>query len=100
MTYRLENLNLSLSANVNIAASEYQLKISEFSVKPNLTGFSLLNLSGNFVLLEDLAGITDLKIITERSYISLNAAVSEFYLFERRRYQSGKVSYQNRNGCN
>ena len=78
---RLENLNLSLSANVNIAASEYQLKISEFSVKPNLTGFSLLNLSGNFVLLEDLAGITDLKIITERSYISLNAAVSEFYLF-------------------
>lgn len=78
---RLENLNLSLSANVNIAASEYQLKISEFSVNPNLTGFSLLNLSGNFVLLEDLAGITDLKIITERSFISLNAAVSEFYLF-------------------
>jgi hypothetical protein len=79
--FRLENLNLSLSANVNIAASEYQLKISEFSVKPNLTGFKLLNLSGNFVLLEDMAGITDLKIITERSYISLNAAVSEFYLF-------------------
>ncbi|HSW55864.1 MAG TPA: hypothetical protein VLH59_12315 [Ignavibacteriaceae bacterium] len=79
--FRLENLNLSLTADVNIAAHEYQLNISEFSVKPNLTGFSLLNLSGNFVLLEDLAGITDLKIITERSFISLNAGVSEFYLF-------------------
>ena len=79
--FRLENLNLSLSADVNIAANEYQLSISEFNVKPNLTGFKLLNLSGNFVLLKDLAGITDLKIITERSFISLNAAVSEFYLF-------------------
>lgn len=79
---RLENLNLLLSANVNIAASEYQLKISEFSVKPNLTGFKLLNLTGNFILLEDVAGITDLKIITERSYISLNAAVSDFHLFD------------------
>ena len=79
--FRLENLNLSLTADVNIAAHEYQLNISEFSVKPNLNGFKLLNLSGNVVLLEDLAGITDLKIITERSFISLNAAVSEFYLF-------------------
>lgn len=79
---RLENLNLLLSANVNIAASEYQFKISEFSVKPNLTGFKLLNLTGNFILLEDVAGITDLKIITERSYISLNAAVSDFHLFD------------------
>lgn len=79
---RLENLNLLLSANVNIAASEYQLKISEFSVKPNLTGFKLLNLAGNFILLDDMAGITDLKIITERSYLSLNAAVSDFHLFD------------------
>lgn len=79
--FRLENLNLSLTADVNIAANEYHLYISKFSVKPNLDGFKLLNLSGNFVLLKDMAGITDLKIITERSFISLNAAVSEFYLF-------------------
>ncbi len=80
--FRLENLNLSLTANVNIAANEYYLNISKFSVSPNLNGFKLLNLSGNFVLLKDMAGITDLKIITERSFISLNAAVSEFYLFK------------------
>ncbi len=79
---RLDSLNLSLTADINIAANEYQLKISEFNVKPNLNGFRLLDLSGNFILLNDMAGVTDLKIITERSYISLNAAVSEFYLFK------------------
>ena len=79
--FRLEDLNLSLSAVADIAANEYQLYISEFSVKPNLSGFNLLNLSGNFILLKDMAGITDLKIITGRSYISLNAAISDFYLF-------------------
>lgn len=79
--FRLENLNLSLSAIADIASNEYQLYISEFSAKPNLSGFKLLNLSGNFILLEDMAGVTDLKIITERSYIALSAALSDFYLF-------------------
>ena len=79
---RLENLNLSLSAEINIAESEYQLYISEFSANPNLSGFKLLNLTGNFILLKDMAGVTDLKIITERSFISINAAASEFYFFD------------------
>lgn len=79
--FRMENINLSLSAFADIAANEYQLYISEFSVKPNLIGFNLLNLSGNFIVLNDMAGITNLKIITERSFISLDAALSEFYLF-------------------
>ncbi len=79
--FRLDSLNLSLTADINIAINEYQLKISEFSVKPNLTGFRLLNLAGNFILLDDIAGITDLNIITERSFVSLNAGVSKFYLF-------------------
>lgn len=78
---RFKNLNLSLSADANIADNEYQLYLSEFSAEPNLNGFKLLNLSGNFILLSDMAGVTDLKIITERSYISLNAAISDFYLF-------------------
>ena len=79
--FRLESLNLSLTADINIAVNEYQLKISEFSVKPNLIGFRLLNLSVNFILLQDMAGITDLKIITERSFIAFDAAISDFSLF-------------------
>jgi hypothetical protein len=78
---RLDNINLSLSGSANIAANEYELYISEFRVKPNLIGFNLLNLSGNFVMLNDIAGVTDLKISTERSNISINAAISDFSPF-------------------
>jgi len=79
--FRLENLNLSFKADINIAVNEYELYISKFSVKPNLIGFNLLNLSGNFILLDDIAGVTDLKIVTERSNISVNAAISDFSPF-------------------
>jgi hypothetical protein len=79
--FRLENLNLSLSASADPANDQYELYISKFSAKPNLEGFRLINLSGNFVLLNDIAGITDLKIVTERSSISLNAAISDFSPF-------------------
>jgi len=78
---RLKNINLSLSGIINIPASEFELYISEFSVKPNLSGFNLVNLSGNFVLLNDIAGVTDLEIVTDRSNLSLNAAISDFSPF-------------------
>ena len=78
---RLENLNLSLSGVANIAANEYELYITDLSVKPNLKGFNLLSMSGNFALLNDKAGVKDLKIVTERSDISLNAAISDFSPF-------------------
>ncbi|MCW8823765.1 MAG: hypothetical protein OQK63_06740, partial [Ignavibacteriaceae bacterium] len=78
---RLNDINLSLSGAANIADNEYELYISKFQVKPNLIGFNLLNLSGNFVLLNDIAGVTDLKIVTERSNISVNAAISDFSPF-------------------
>ncbi len=80
--FRLEDLNLSLSAIADIAANEYQLYISSLSAKPNLTGFNLINLSGNLILLNDIAGIVDLNIITERSTISLDAASSDFSPFK------------------
>lgn len=79
--FRLENLNLYLSGVADIPANEYQLYITELSVKPNLTGFRLQHMSGKFILLKDIAGIVDLNIITERSSISLNAAASDFTPF-------------------
>ncbi|MGB5530140.1 MAG: hypothetical protein WBQ32_09220 [Ignavibacteriaceae bacterium] len=78
---RLENLNLSLSGVANIAVNEYELYISELSVKPNLIGFNLIDLSGNLVLLNDKAGVKDLRIVTDRSDISINAAISDFSPF-------------------
>jgi len=79
--FRVEDINISLSAVADIEANEYSLRISEFNFKPNLTGFRLINLSGNFVLSDDIAGVTGLNIVTERSNISVNAAVSDFSPF-------------------
>ncbi len=78
---RLRNLNIKLSAFADIANNEYELYLREFNVKPNLTGFTLKNFSGNFVYFDDKAGATDLNILTERSNISLNAAISDFPVF-------------------
>jgi hypothetical protein len=79
--FRLENINLSLSAIADIEANEYSLRISEFELKPNLSGFVLKNLSGNFVLADNIAGVTGLNIETERSDILVNAGVSDFSPF-------------------
>jgi hypothetical protein len=80
--FRLNNINLSLTGAANIADNEYNVNIKAFSVKPNLIGFNLLNLSGNFVLASGIAGVKDLNIVTERSNIKVNAAISDFSPFD------------------
>ena len=80
--FRLDNINLSLSGFADIASNEYNANIKSFRVKPNLIGFNLLNLSGNFVLSKGIAGIKDLRIVTERSNITVNAAISDFTPFD------------------
>lgn len=80
--FRLNEIHLHLSAFADIKNNEYELYLQEFNVKPNLTGFTLRNLSGNFVYFDDKAGVTDLNIETERSNISLSAAISEFPIFK------------------
>jgi len=78
---RLNDINLQLSAFADIKDNEYELYLKEFNVKPNLTGFTLRNLAGNFVYFDDKAGVTDLNIVTDRSNISLSAAISDFPIF-------------------
>jgi len=79
--FRLSDLNLALSGFADISANEYQLTIKEFGVKPNLNGFRLIDLSGKFVLSNDVAGVVDLNILTERSNIYLDVAASDFKPF-------------------
>lgn len=79
--FRLDSLNIRLSGFADLAGHEYSLYLKEFSVKPNLTGFSLKNLSGNFLYFDEQAGVTDLNIVTYRSDISLNAVISEIPVF-------------------
>jgi len=78
---RLSNLNLNLSAYADIAGNEFSLLIDKLNVQPNISGFDVKNLSGNFILLNNQAAVTGLKIKTLRSDISIDAAISDFTPF-------------------
>ena len=74
---RLKNLNLSMDAFANISSKEILLNINKFSSEPNLNGFVLNNLSGNFHILNDEISVNGLEINTDRSNISLTAQVKD-----------------------
>ena len=76
----IDNLNLVLNAFVDLDGNEIMLNINEMSGHPNLTGFKLKSLRGNFLIEGAQAGITGLNIVTNRSKIYLNAAIKDFNL--------------------
>ena len=76
--FRLNNLNLSLSAFVDLVSPEIRLDINKFSANPNLEGFRLKNLSGSFSIKDDEIRVTGLNIETARSNLSLNASMKNF----------------------
>jgi hypothetical protein len=88
---RVSNINLSLSAFADIAGKEYRLAINNFSAKPNLKGFELLNLSGDFIIENDKAGVTGLVLETSRSNISISAAAKSLPFLDGGEIQIEKV---------
>ncbi len=78
---RLDSLNIELSAFADIANHEFSLHLEELNVKPNLAGFRIKNLSGNFIYFDEQAVAKDLNIVTERSDISLSAVISNLPVF-------------------
>ncbi|RKY99253.1 MAG: hypothetical protein DRQ13_02645, partial [Ignavibacteriae bacterium] len=77
---RVNDLNLSLAAFADIKGNEFDITINNFSARPNLNYFKLNDLSGKFLLIDDKAGITDLNLVTDRSQISISAAISDYKL--------------------
>ncbi len=77
---RVNDINLSLAAFADINGSEFEVTINNLSAKPNLNYFKLNDLSGKFLLVDDKAGITDLNLVTDRSQISISAAISDYKL--------------------
>ncbi len=80
--FNVKNLNLSLSALADIKNKEFELKISEFSCMPNIEGFSLNNLTGEFYLSSKGMYVNDLNILTNSSDVTLDAKVDDFNLFD------------------
>ena len=76
--FRVKNINLSLDSFIDITKQDIRLNIHNLSGKPNLKGFKLNNLSGNFLVDRSNTSITGLIIETDRSNIVLNAAMKNF----------------------
>ncbi|MGE5797938.1 MAG: hypothetical protein ACM34N_14215, partial [Ignavibacteria bacterium] len=78
----VSNINLSLSAFANIKQNQFALEINKFSFKPNVSLFSIKNLSGRFYADEEKLTARDLNIQTGRSDIDLNAEAENFNVFD------------------
>jgi hypothetical protein len=78
---RLKNINLSLNAFADISGKEIRLSINGFSVKPNLRGLEVKNLTGDFLINNEEAIVSELNLKTKRSNILLNLSAKDFPLF-------------------
>jgi len=78
----IRNINLWLSAFANIRHHQFALEINKFSFQPNISSFSIKNLSGRFYADEEKLTARDLKIQTESSDINLNAEAENFNIFD------------------
>ncbi len=83
---RLKNINLSLKAFADFSNKEIQLSINTLSVKPNLSGFEVENITGLFLINNDEVDVTGLAIKTKRSNISLNVSAKEFPVLELKKF--------------
>jgi hypothetical protein len=92
--FRLSHIDLSLNAFINLAANDVRVAIRNFSAKPNLKGFRLNNLSGNFLIDNEDIGLTGMKIVTDRSNILLSAAAKDFPILSGKEIQLEKVLFR------
>jgi hypothetical protein len=78
---RIINLYLSGQAILDIDNSDYLLILEELSFKPNLTRFTMQNISGDFALTNKFIDVKNFTFITDSSDIRLNARLDEINLF-------------------
>ncbi|MFO7524894.1 MAG: hypothetical protein R6W68_05535, partial [Ignavibacteriaceae bacterium] len=79
--FRIDSLNLRVSAFADINKNTFQLSISEFSFSPNFRFFNLRSLQGEFFATESGILISELNIVTDESDIRLNAGITDVNIF-------------------
>ncbi len=78
---RIDNIYLSAQAFIDIDNSDYLLQLKEFSFKPNLTRFTLRNISGDFALTKSFVNISNFAFITDSSDVRINARLDSLNIF-------------------
>ena len=79
---RISDMYLAAQAFIDVDNSDYLLNLKELSFKPNLTRFTLQNISGNIALTKDFVNIKNFAFITESSDVRLNARLDSLNIFE------------------
>jgi hypothetical protein len=87
---KINNLFLSAQAFIDIDNSDYLLELKEFSFKPNLTRFTLRNISGNFALTKNYVSVSDFAFITDSSDVRFNVRVDSLNIFRNADLESFK----------
>lgn len=70
---RINDLNFSAQAYADIPQSDFSIIVKDLSFKPNLSRFTLKNISGDFTVTKQFASITNFKFITDSSNVRINA---------------------------
>jgi hypothetical protein len=80
--FRVDDLNLSLSASAQISRNFYEAEIRSISMNPNINNFSVEELSGKIMVSPDGIRADDLYLRTSSSDIVINASISDYNLFD------------------
>ncbi|MDR3611128.1 MAG: hypothetical protein P4L27_11240, partial [Ignavibacteriaceae bacterium] len=80
---RVENLNIKLNALADIKNNDYELDLTELSLKPNLNNFAINKLSGQFAVNKKEIFANNLSIETLNSEVLLKIKV-DYNLFDKK----------------
>jgi hypothetical protein len=79
---KIKNINLALDAIADINENNFEVEIKKFNAAPNISSFSLNDLSGKFYLNEKQIRAADLEVSTIKSGFVINWEVNKFNLFD------------------
>lgn len=80
--FRVEDIFLSLKAFADIDNNTYEIKINHLSLTPNITGFNLKSLSGEFGISPKEILVNALNLNTEKSEITIDAKADGLNIFD------------------
>ena len=78
----IRNLNLELAADLDISDNSYELTLFHLSFLPNIAGFNLRNLKGEFVLNEKNILVRNFEVQTDRSDFNVGIVINDFNVFD------------------
>ena len=79
---RIRDLNLLFEASMDINNNDYKLHIKQFSFNPNVNSFSLKDLTGTFIVNEEMLRAEDFRLMTDSSDIMLTAELTGYNIFD------------------